>query len=229
MGANKKKQMKHFAPGWEDELWRSVCAMNSGNGAAWQLALAAIAITGCRPASLEHGIEFKIVRENMSMYMEALIRGVKVTADRGQTEYRFRWHGAHTHRQEEFGTIARAVAAAPNQRLTIQYDAEAISTRLREVSGKLWPRRKYRITAYCYRQLFSSAAKAANATAAELAVALGHRSTESQGRYARANKASRTGKKPWTKVEGAQPVRAHRSPMARFKAASARKKAFKLQ
>ena len=114
--------------------------------------------------------------------------------------------------------------SAPGRRLVVSYDAEAISTRLREISTQLWPRRKNKVTGYCYRELLSSTAKAAGVDAVELALAMGHRSTESQGAYARAGRIRGGTGKPWGSVSGKVAVRTDRGPMARFKAASVLKK-----
>jgi hypothetical protein len=225
MGRSKKPQMRTFDDDWADQIWRAVCMINGGKGALWALPLAALAVTGCRPANLERGIAFALVKHEGKTYIEATIKGVKLTSTRGQPEYKIRWGASDTHRESELLAIAESVAASPQRRIVVKYDAEAISTRLRELSEKLWPRRKNKITAYCYRELLSSTAKSAGAPAEELALALGHLSTESQGRYARGTNRGKPSKKPWASVQGDKPVRSHRSPMVRFRAASAIKKA----
>lgn len=148
-----------------------------------------------------------------------------MTENRGQPEIIFSWGTtSDTHRPHELMAITKALMSAPDRRLTVQYDAEAISTRLRELSTKLWPRRKNKVTGYCYRELLSSTAKAAGADTVELALAMGHRSTESQGAYARAGRVKTTTKKPWGSVDGKVAVRTDRSPMTRFKIATIMKK-----
>lgn len=226
MGASKRKQMSSFDDDWPDQIWAAVEEMNGGIGAAWRLPVAALAVTGCRPAALEKGVVFALIKDHGKVLIEATIAGVKLTENRGQPEYRLRWASDdETHRPKELGAILAALMDAPGGSLTVRYDAEAISTRLREVSSSLWPRRRYRITGYCYRELLSSTAKAAGADRHELALAMGHRSTESANAYARAGRIKRGCKKPWGSVSGSVPVKANRSPMARFKAfASLRKK-----
>jgi len=196
LGASKRVQMRTFDNDWADQIWKAARQTNNGSCAFWLLALAAIAVTGCRPASLEKGVVFSIVKRGGKSVIEARIKGVKITESRGQAEYVIRWGVNDTHRPDELLAIAEAILKSGANKICVKYDAEAISTRLREVSTKLWPRRKYKITGYCYRELLSSAAKSAGAPPSELALALGHRSTESQGRYARASCKSSGGAKP---------------------------------
>lgn len=226
MGASKRPQMKTFDENWPDQIWSATCAKNGGRGASWGLAVAAIAVTGCRPAALEKGVTFSIVKRDGKNVIEAVIQGVKLLENRGQPEHTFRWSTqSDTHRERELIALTEAVAASPGRTLVIRYDAEAISTRLRELSETLWPRRKNKVTAYCYRELLSATAKAAGAPPEEIAAAMGHRSTESQGCYARAGRIKRGGKKPWGAVAGSVSIKVDRSPMTRFKTAAAIKKA----
>lgn len=229
VGASKKEQMRTLDDDWPDQIWSAVSAKNGGQGAAWRLAVAALAVTGARPAALEKGITFSFANHDGRDVIEAHIPGVKLTSVRGQPEHMFSWSlRSDTHRVLELDALAGAIADAPDQTLVVQYDAEAISTRLREVSKTIWPRRKNQVTGYCYRELLSSTAKAAGVPAEELAAALGHRSAESQGAYARAGRAERArggGAKPWGSVAASVPVKMERAPMARFKAATAIKKA----
>lgn len=218
--------MRTFDEDWPDQVWKAVEAINGGSGAAWKLAVAALAVTGARPAALEKGIAFSIVKRGGKMLIEAVIQGVKLTENRGQPEHIFRWSAAaDSHRPDELLALTEAIAVAPGRRLVVSYDAEAISTRLRETSKKIWPRRKNHVTGYCYRELLSSTAKAAGADPAELAAAMGHRSAESQGKYARAGRVKTGSRKPWGSVGASVPVRVERAPMARFRAAASLRKA----
>lgn len=227
MGASKRKQMSSFSEDWADQIWSAVEAMNGGQGAAWRLPVAVLAVTGCRPAALEAGVRFSLVEDKQGRrYVEATIRGVKIAKNRGQPEHRLRWSAdADTHRLKELRALVRAMMNSPGKSITVNYDAEAISTRLRELSKKLWPRRRYAVTGYCYRHLFSATAKGAGVSPTDLAAALGHQSAESQGAYARAGRVKTASRRPFASAEAPIPVRVERSPMARFKASMAIKKA----
>lgn len=225
MGASKRGQMRSFDDDWPDQIFSAARQVNDGKGAAWLLPLAAIAVTGCRPAALEKGVEFSVVKRGGKNAIQAKIQGTKMTENRGQEETIFTWSvHTDTHRPDELMALTKAIMAAPDRKLIVSYDAEAISTRLRELSTKLWPRRRNKITGYCYRELLSSTAKASGADAVELALAMGHRSTESQGAYARAGRVKTASGKPWGSVSGKVAVRTDRSPMARFKLATIMKK-----
>lgn len=232
MGASKKKQMRYFDKDWADQIFASVQGMNAGNGAAWLLPLSALAITGARPAALERGIEFSVVEEGREFFIQAAIPGVKLRSDRGQPSHIVRWDikKIETHRRMELKVIVQALQKSESKKIVVRYDAEAISTRLRELSVRIWPRKKFHITAYCYRQLFCSAAKSAGAAREEIAMAMGHLSSASQGKYLRkmATRGSfRPIVKPWSAVSAALPVKPPRDSLARFKAASAKKSARK--
>ncbi len=234
-----KAKMRHLEQDWPDKIWAAAQSRNRGAGALWLLPLAALAVTGARPASLELGIRFAARRdESGRILVEATILGAKLlnhhdgTPKRGQKSVRLIWHidsirERPTHRIQEFDAITRALMNAPGRQLLVQYDAEAISTRLRELSHELWPRKRHHVSGICYRELFSSESKAAGINPADLAAAMAHLSTESQGRYAAARK-TRSSARPATRtfsaVEASTPVRVDRSPMARFKRANALKK-----
>lgn len=229
MGASKKKQMRYFDKNWADQIFSGAQAINAGIGAAWLLPLSALAITGARPAALERGIEFSVVEAEGQFFIQALIPGVKLRNDRGQPSHTIRWDlkKATTHRRKELREIARALLKSELKQIVVQYDAEAISTRLRELSMKIWPRKKFHITAYCYRQLFCSAAKSAGADRNEIAMAMGHISATSQGKYSRkavtrSNSCPST--KPWATVASVLPIKPQRNSMARFKVTSAIKR-----
>lgn len=225
MGASKKKQMRYFDKDWPDQIWNAAREIGSGKGAAWLRPLAAIALTGARPAALEKGIEFSIVNCEGVYFIQAMIPGVKLREDRGQPHHVMRWSldKITTHRKHELKLIAETLLKAESNRILVQYDAEAISTRLRELSISIWPRKKHHITAYCYRQLFASVAKSSGANRDEIALAMGHLSADSQGRYSRKSCGGRqldTCIKPWAEVMGSKTVKPQRSALSRFKATS---------
>jgi len=230
-----KSKMRHLDPDWADRIWLAAKARNFGAGASWLLPLAALAVTGARPASLEQGIHFAARRDEKGrIYIQARVLGAKLlthldgTPKRGQKEVRIIWYIENngerpTHRPYEFDAIARALMHTPHREITVQYDAEAISTRLRCLSQELWPRKRYHVSAICYRELFSAESKAAGVDPADLAAAMAHLSTESQGKYACNRR--RTGKgqprRTFSTVIASSPVRVDRSPMTRFKRTNA--------
>ena len=229
MGASKKTQMKHLVPDWAEQMFLNASKIGGGRGAAWILPLCAIAVTGARPAALEKGIHFSIEERGGIPHLVAKIPGVKLKQNAGQDWYSIMWNfkDSRLRGRQELMALLIALHQAPGQTLTIQYDAEAISTRLRELSKSIWPRKKYHISAYSYRESFARAAKAAGVEKSELACAMGHLSERSQRQYDGARKRSRSGnppKRPFTLAIAAQPVRKERPQMERFKVMTLRKK-----
>lgn len=240
-----KSKMKHLEENWERAIWEKAQARNRGAGANWLLPIAALYLTGVRPASLEKGIVFSTRQHNeppFQFYLVGTFQGAKIlknadgTARRGQDEVTIEWKIPTTKKDAEESpelvSILNALRAGGGKTLTVQYDAEGISTRLREMSKQIWPRKTYHVSAVCYRELFASRSKAAGVDAVDLAKAMGHLSAESQGKYAAPSRRKRASdavspKKTFAAVRATSEVKATRAPMARFKAATALKNALK--
>ena len=230
MGASKKAQMGHLADDWADQVLQAAVAMNGGKGAAWLPALCICALTGCRPAALELGIRLISGEAKGMKLVQITVQGTKHNKEgtRGQEKTTLFLESGVSHRPKELA-ILEQLMAENGGKLTVQYDAEAISTRLRETSKKLWPRRKYHITAYCYRELFASACKESGMKREDIALSMGHQSIESQGAYARVGRGKRGGGgvSPVKKAVGTVAVRAPkvaRNTMTGFKIATKTKK-----
>lgn len=210
-----KSKMQKLDPSWPDKIWAEIMAGNRSGPresperyAQWVIAgrpsrplsimlpVAALALTGVRPISLERGIVFKkTVEKDGTEFLDAISQGAKIIRDdngellRGQEEVTMRWRLTPpqqlSHRRKEMLAIAKAVLASPDKSITITYNAESISTRLREISKRLWPRRRYHVSGVCYRELLSSTSKDADVDPVELAAAMGHLSAKSQQKYHR--------------------------------------------
>lgn len=227
-----KSKMKYLDKDWADRIWSEACRINDGKGAGWKAAAAVLAITGARPASLARGIILKYVKDLQgNLFIEATIPGAKIikkpdgTAHRGQDEVKMNWRisgDAETPpRSKEFRFLAKLMAENPKEPLVLTYGTDAISSAIKDASQRLWPRRKHHVTAICYREMFSTNAKDAGVDPAQLAMAMGHLSSESQGKYGSRNRKAGGGvqpKKLFSAVSATTKVKTHRSPMARLKA-----------
>lgn len=230
MGASKKAQMGHLADDWANQVLQAAVAMNGGKGAAWLPALCICALTGCRPVALELGIRLVTGEVKGMKLVQITVPGTKHNDEgtRGQDKTMLFLESGISHRPKELAILERLMAENGGT-LTVKYDAEAISTRLRETSKKLWPRRKYHVTAYCYRELFASSCKESGMKREDIALAMGHQSIESQGAYARTGRGKRGGGgvAPVKKATGTIAVRspkAARNTMTGFKIASKAKR-----
>ncbi|MYM29950.1 hypothetical protein GTP58_16590 [Duganella sp. CY15W] len=77
-----KTKMRHLAPEWADKIWDAAQARNRGAGAEWLLPLAALAVTGVRPASLKRGITFDLVQDrDGAKHIRARSFGAKILKD----------------------------------------------------------------------------------------------------------------------------------------------------
>jgi hypothetical protein len=241
-----KSKMKYLESDWADRIWEGASSMNGGQGAAWRLGLAALAITGARPASLARGIRFSVVVDHEGItWLRADIPGAKIirgpdgAAVRGQDRVQIAWcltetedaPGQLPERGAEFTAIVHELRrhhpAFFSGSIVIQYDADSIATSVRDLSKRIWPRKKHHVSPICYRERFSAHAKSLGMPPEEIAAAMGHLSTESQCRYQSAYRGKSKGKVSraplFDKVKAPQAVKTARSPMIRFKKMAARK------
>ncbi len=241
-----KSKMKHLDPDWADRIWAASGEMNGGKGAAWRLAAAALAVTGARPASLERGIKFDLVVDGGVKYVRATVPGAKLlknpdgTPRRGQDKVQLMWRVTKPRefpfREKEFMELCFALEAKHKDAgslaavLEVSYDKDALASNIRQLSKTIWPRRTKHVSPICYREMFAAQGKATGLDPAKLAAAMGHVSTESQGRYHayRGKARSSRGRKPVVSLVCVPTgVKTERTPMARFRAAASLKKRLK--
>jgi len=242
-----KSKMKYLDPDWADRIWEGASAVSNGKGAAWRLAIAALALTGARPASLERGIAFTWIRDSQGvLYLTAKIPGAKLlknhdgTARRGQEFVQMAWRVSRPTeappREREFLALVDALSTEDptgktGSTITVSYNKDAIATAVRDLSKQLWPRRTRHVSPICYREMFSATAKASGMAPDALAAAMGHISAESQGKY-HAYRGKAKGKVSpkslFSQVKVPTKIKMERAPMARFKAAAANAKRAKM-
>ncbi|WP_156328073.1 MULTISPECIES: hypothetical protein [unclassified Massilia] len=239
-----KSKMKYLTSDWADEIWEGMSRMNDGRGAAWRLGLAALAITGARPASLERGITFSWhVDKQGLVWMRAEIPGAKIIKNkdgspyRGQDFVKLAWMVSNTvdavpdipERAREFLAIFEELRhRRPGFKgaITVSYGKDAIATAVRDLSKRLWPKKKHHVSPICYRERFSAHAKASGMDPAHLAAAMGHISAESQGKYQAYRGKAKGNVSPrslFTAASAPTAIKTARSPMSRFRMASANK------
>jgi len=136
-------------------------------------------MTGCRPQELEKGVF--LIRTETGLYVR--IRGAKVTEKSGQKFRRFRL-ADHPLTDELIAIMQQSKTPA---RMIVKVEhGNSVTTHLRAIGHKLWPRRTETITVYTARHGMAAACKAAIAEGADpdlVSQVLGHIVDETASYY----------------------------------------------
>lgn len=158
-------------------------------------ALAILYATGCRPDELH--------------------TGVKINYDKQKNEIRFKIIGSKLNRRMKRGIGIRefsvkinndnerffkGIIDLINERPVDSFDhnfkiesAKAFSGYITKISKKLWPRKKYHVSAYSFRHAKATELKNSDYDKEKIAQIMGHASVRSQQSYGRKNKKSKGG------------------------------------
>ena len=177
--SEKPKMSKRYSLAKLPSEWRETIFM-SISSERLKLAVAVLCATGCRPSELERGVLVAVKCKQMQIG----IKGSKVdeVMKRGQplrlltVDSTTRW-GRY---------LSECVSNNHGKPLLVQYDAGAISQRLREKSREIWPRRKSLVSAYSYRHFIGKSLKESGEDKNKIAAVLGHATDYSQSVYGRA-------------------------------------------
>jgi len=165
---------------WREQIFSTILSKRL------KLAVAVLGVTGCRPVELEQGVRIRIVKGNL--VIKILGAKVDLATGRGQPVR----HLIVDNTTQSGMYLFNHLKNIPSHAADIKYDAGAVSERLREKSRKLWPRRKYLVSAYTYRHYIGKSLKEAGETVQKIACTLGHASDFSQTVYGRAGGAKRS-------------------------------------
>ncbi|CAO3460804.1 hypothetical protein [Azospirillum argentinense] len=189
----KRGQLRGLPAGWHDTM---LAAMAAGKYAS---AAAVSYLTGARPEELATGVEVRGAGDGL---LEILIRGAKVRGDAGQPWRRLTLAAIGPAAEH----LVAQLAAAPDGCLMVRVaSSKAYSDAMRCVSRRMWPG-KPTVTPYCYRHLVSADLKAAGLTEPDIAAALGHAASVTQGRYGTRNQSRARGRIRLVAVEAARAV-----------------------
>lgn len=162
-------------------------------------AVAVAAITGCRPAELERGIEIAITDDTLIV----LVRGAKVTERAGQPWRQFAWELPC---ESRLVTLLAEAAKTSGGSKTVRVSSSLnFSTAIRDAGDRVWPKHRPRLTAYSLRHAAASEFKKAWGDADQVSQALGHCASDTRGSYGRA-RFSKSGAVP-SAVDAARSVR----------------------
>ena len=176
-GKNSKKYLLRQLP----QNWREVI-IDQDFDSYDEARLLTLAISGCRPAELQHGIKWKLNKRGLT----ALVLGAKRKKFSGQ-KFRFLTFAPHLSPLHE--KLAKIVGENGGELLVNVEVPKTLSNTLTRIGKKLFPKLKDNLTAYVFRHQFASDVKFDIAQAGsklnleDLASALGHSTDEMQQKY----------------------------------------------
>lgn len=132
------------------------------------------AATGCRPAELQNGVSVEVFGDTVPPSVRVTISGAKTGQYSGHDQRVFEFPANHKY-AELLGEL-RGVVGLPGSPATF-------SSVIRSKARQLWPGLKKPITAYCLRHAAASEWKHDGYDRVQVAMMLGHRSTEMQRFY----------------------------------------------
>lgn len=186
-----KRRSLPRTPGWQARVFEAASpAQRAGIAVLWA--------TGCRPAEIEDGVDLRLVRlKDGREVIHAHVPGAKVTAITGQPR---RVLAIAT--DTEAGKALLSIMAGRAE-LTVQRSA----SRLRKDTADIMDRSGlgWAVSPYSFRHQQAAELKATMPDAAEVAAALGHRTTRSQSRYGTVAQA--TGRGSIIAAKAVRPVR----------------------
>lgn len=161
--------------------WREVM-LNSASKISKPF-VAAIMMTGCRPAEIENGLTMRVSDNGEEKTLTILIKGAKVTSLNGQPlrKMTFSYNTDHPAIKEliyfyEKNKNSKGVA-------TLQRSAGTVSQYVRDARAVAGFRGRRAPTAYSFRHQFSADCKMLGVDEVSLAKMMGHRSTKTQSVY----------------------------------------------
>ena len=167
------------------------------------------AVTGCRPAELQKGIEIRTTSTSIAFRIE----GAKVKEHQGQP-----WREIHYQITDESDQIVRLL----HNEIFSEFGEEALlaiteskvnfTSAVRRVGKKLWPRRNSEITPYSLRHQAASEFKR-NLSEEDVSIALGHTVDETKRLYGQAQMASGSGGLAPSAVNAARAIKATRKAL----------------
>jgi len=148
------------------------------------------AVTGCRPAELETGVQLRIE----GGMLVARIDGAKVREKHGQPWRELSW-SLETENDLVRELVAK-VAGAGGLLTVATASGKRFSDALAKASARIWPKRREPLTAYSFRHAAAADMKASGLPGDDISAALGHASDVTKSMYGHARQGSRGGVAP---------------------------------
>lgn len=158
------------------------------------------AVTGCRPAELETGVQLRIE----GGMLVARIDGAKVREKQGQPWRELAWNLESEN--DLVRELVTKVAGAGGLLTVATASGKRFSDALAKASARIWPKRREPLTAYSFRHAAAADMKASGLPPDEISAALGHASDVTKSMYGHARQGSRGGVAP-ARVKAAKQVK----------------------
>lgn len=176
---SKRYNLSKLDPCWREKIFASLHSQRL------KLAVAVLSCSGCRPSELERGVIVRL--QNAQLHIG--IHGSKVDSETGRGQPLRLLVVDQGSAWGHF--LVGEVSSHEGQYMTVKYDADGISQRLREKSREIWPRRKTLISTYTYRHFMGKSMKESGEGVNKIAATLGHATDFSQSCYGRAGSGKR--------------------------------------
>ena len=198
---SKRQALNGLPHNWRQEIYER------SHGGKYSLAILVAALTGCRPAELQHGVI--VCREAHPITgkeeIKFCIQGAKVKVGQGQPTRIITYNAEDPH------PLVRAICYfssnyenVPMQEVRIESPVN-FTVEVRRLAKALWPKHKKPVTAYCFRHQWSADMKAST-DGDSVSLGLGHTSAKTRRVYGTAAQSSADGLRPLS-VEATYPIR----------------------
>ena len=208
-GERAKRRSKRQSLAGLPANWRIALCKRAAGG-RYLFSLIVLALTGCRPSELVHGIDVWRGRDETSdkLLIHFRIRGAKVKDSQGQPLRTISYAANDPH--PLVIVVNELLDTQPEPRVFAQVrSAVNLTVEIRRLARSLWPKHKQPITSYCFRHQFAADLKA-NGDEEATSRGLGHMSAETRRVYGTAGQASKGHRLRPLRVEVERPVKPRR-------------------
>ena len=208
-GERAKRRSKRQSLAGLPANWR-IALCKRAVGGRYLFSLIVLALTGCRPSELVHGIDVWRGKDEVTgkLLIHFRIRGAKVKDSQGQPLRTISYDTNDPH--PLVVVVNELLDTQPEPRVFAQVrSAVNLTVEIRRLAHSLWPKHKQPITAYCFRHQFAADLKA-NGDDEATSRGLGHISAETRRLYGTAGQASKGHRLRPLRVEVERPVKPRR-------------------
>ena len=201
---SKRQSLAGLPANWRIDLCKRAA------GGRYLFSLIVLALTGCRPSELVHGIDVWRGKDETTgkLLIHFRIRGAKIKESQGQPLRTISYDIDDPH--PLVVVVNELLDTQPEPRVFAQIgSAVNLTVEIRRLARSLWPKHKQPITAYCFRHQFAADLKA-NGDDEATSRGLGHISAETRRVYGTTGQASKGHRLRPLQIDAARPVKPRR-------------------